>query len=88
MRCRTPGLDADSWLSSRPRLPALKGNVLAAVSRLIKLNASECECMVERPQSPGKYVNQVLFPRGTVIVVAEGDVSRDSGFVKRSLGRS
>ena len=42
--------------------------------------------MVERPQSPRKYVNQVLFPRGTVIVVAEGDVSRDSGFVKRSLG--
>ncbi len=42
--------------------------------------------MVERSQSPSKYVNQVIFPRRTIIVVAEGYVSGDSGFVKGGLG--
>ena len=42
--------------------------------------------MVERSQSPSKYVNQVIFPRRTVIVVAKGYVSGDSGFVKGGLG--
>ena len=42
--------------------------------------------MVERSQSPSKYVNQVIFPRRTIIVVAEGYVSGDSSFVKGGLG--
>ena len=42
--------------------------------------------MIERSQSLSKYVNQVIFPRRTVIVVAKGYVSGDSGFVKGRLG--